>query len=243
MEKGQSKEEIILNLMLSIIVPVFNEERIIRNSLPRVFNLDIDKEVIVINDGSSDQTLNILKDLQKEYSFTLINKEVNSGKGNSIKLALENIQGEFFIVCDADLEYDSQDIIPLFEEIKQRYQDNPQEKIAVYGSRFLNKKNFSPHRLVNSLLTAITNILFGCHLTDMETCFKLVPQKALKNISIAGNRFEIEPEITAKLIKDGYKIIELPINYSPRWYQDGKKIKARDGLLAIKTLFSERFNR
>lgn len=228
--------------MLSIIVPIFNEEKIIRNSLPKVFNLNIDKEVIVINDGSNDQTLNILKDLQKKYSFNLINKEVNSGKGNSVKLALENIQGEFFIVCDADLEYNPQDIITLFEEIKKRYQKNPQEKIAVYGSRFLNKKNFSPHRLVNSLLTTITNILFGCRLTDMETCFKMIPKKATENITITGNRFEIEPEITAKLIKNDYKIIELPINYSPRWYQDGKKIKARDGLLAIKTLFSERLN-
>lgn len=229
--------------MLSIIIPVYNEEKIIRNSLPRIFNLNLDKEVIVVNDGSSDQTPNILRDLQKEYSFNLINKEVNSGKGNSIKLALENIQGDFFIVCDADLEYNPRDIITLFEKIKKIYQENPQEKIAIYGSRFLHKKNFSPHRLVNSFLSFITNILFGSQLTDMETCFKLIPKKALENITIAGNRFEIEPEITAKLIKNDYKIIEEPISYNPRWYQDGKKIKARDGLLAIKTLFTERFSR
>src|SRR5574344_2177633 len=115
MEKGQPKEKIILNLMLSIIVPIYNEERIIRDSLPNIFDLKIDKEVIIVNDGSNDKTLDILKDLQKKYSFNLINKEINSGKGNSVKLALENIQGDFFIICDADLEYNPQDIIRLLE--------------------------------------------------------------------------------------------------------------------------------
>ncbi len=242
MEKGQPKEKIILNLMLSIIVPIYNEERIIRDSLPNIFDLKIDKEVIIVNDGSNDKTLDILKDLQKKYSFNLINKEINSGKGNSVKLALENIQGDFFIICDADLEYNPQDIIRLLEKMEKNNRENPDRKIVVYGSRFLNSKNISPHRLVNSFLTFIANILFSSRLTDMETCFKLIPRTAMKNIEIKGNRFEIEPEITAKLIKNGYQIIEEPISYKPRWYKDGKKIKARDGLLAIKTLFSERFN-
>lgn len=229
--------------LLSIIIPVYNEEKIISTSLPSVFDLNINKEVIVINDGSQDNTLNILKDLQKEYSFTLINKEINSGKGNSIKLGLQNIKGDFFIICDADLEYNPQDIIFLFSEIEKIYKNNPSEKIAIYGSRFLNKKNFSLHHFVNWTVTATTNILFGSNLTDMETCFKLIPKEAILNIKLEGRRFEIEPEITTKLLKNGYTIIEKPISYKPRGYADGKKIKAKDWLLAIKTLLIERFNR
>jgi glycosyltransferase involved in cell wall biosynthesis len=226
--------------LLSIIIPIYNEERIISTSLPKIFDLEINKEIIIINDGSKDKTESILKDLQKKYSFNLINKETNSGKGNSVKLGLENIQGDYFIVCDADTEYDPQDIVFLFDEIKKIYQTDSDKKIAIYGSRFLNKKNFSLHHFVNWTLTATTNSLFGGHLTDMETCFKLIPKEALKNIKLKGGRFEIEPEITAKLIKNDYKIIEKPISYKPRGYSEGKKIKARDWLLAIGTLFSEK---
>lgn len=229
--------------LLSIIIPVYNEERIIRTSLPKIFDLEINKEIIVVNDGSSDKTESILKNLQKQYAFNLINKENNSGKGNSVKLGLENIQGDYFIVCDADLEYDPQDIIFLFGEIEKIYQDNPNKKIAIYGSRFLDKKDFSLHHFINWTLTATTNSLFGGHLTDMETCFKLIPKKALLNIKIDGKRFEIEPEITAKLIKSGYEIIEKPIKYKPRGYSEGKKIKARDWLLAIRTLLAEKLSR
>lgn len=228
--------------MLSIIIPIYNEEKIIKTSLPPILSLNIDKEIIVINDGSNDNTLAFLHDLQKDYTFTLINKEVNSGKGNAIKLGLENIKGDFFIICDADLEYNPLDIVFLLKEIEKIYQNNPNEKIAIYGSRFLNKQNFSLHHFVNWTLTAITNIFFGSNLTDMETCFKLIPNKAILNTEIKGRRFEIEPEITAKLLKSGYKIIEKPISYKPRSYADGKKIRAKDWLLAIKTLIIEKFN-
>jgi glycosyltransferase involved in cell wall biosynthesis len=225
-------------LKLSIIVPVYNEENLVLLSLPPIFNLPINKEVLVIDDGSSDHTLKILEDLKKEYEFKLITQKVNQGKGAAIKKGLENINGDYFIICDADLEYDPQDIITLFNKIQKYKLD---KKVVIYGSRFKNKPSLSFHYLVNTFLTKLTNLLFFSHLTDMETCFKLVPKEALLEITLSGKRFEFEPEITSQLLKKGYKIKEIPISYNRRSYKEGKKITAKDGFLAIKTLIRERF--
>jgi glycosyltransferase involved in cell wall biosynthesis len=220
---------------LSIIVPVYNEEKLIPTSLPEIFKLDINKEVIVIDDGSSDQSLEILKTLKNQYEFHLIIQEKNQGKGAAVKRGLEEMSGDYFIICDADLEYDPQDIISLYSKIAFL----PSQTV-IYGSRFKNRFRFSFHYFVNRFLTLLTNILFNSRLTDMETCFKLVPAQALKQIKLSGQRFEIEPEITARLLKAGYKIVEFPISYTRRGYSDGKKITAKDGLLAVKTLFKEK---
>lgn len=227
--------------LLSIIVPVYNEERLILESLPQIFNLNIKKEVIVVNDGSTDKTLKILEELKVKHDFKLISKDTNQGKGAAIKTALEHIQGDYFVICDADLEYDPHDIINLLKKI-QSY-DQSSQKLAVYGSRFLKNKKISFHFLVNHFLTTLNNILFKSNLTDMETCLKLVPAEALERIILSGKRFEFEPELTAQLLKNGYKIIELPISYDRRSYGEGKKIKARDGFLAISTMIKERFKR
>ncbi|HZJ41207.1 MAG TPA: glycosyltransferase family 2 protein [Candidatus Saccharimonadales bacterium] len=224
-----------MNQKLSIIVPVYNEEKLISTSLPEIFKLSINKEVIVIDDGSSDKTLEILKELKKDYEFQLVIQEKNQGKGAAVKRGLEEISGNYFIICDADLEYRSQDIIFLYSKI-----DSLTDKTVIYGSRFKNNFNFSFHYFVNQFLTLLTNILFNSHLTDMETCFKLIPASALEQIKLSGKRFEIEPEITARLLKANYKIIEFPINYTRRSYLEGKKITANDGWLAVKTLFLER---
>lgn len=224
-----------MNDKLSIIVPVYNEESLIPVSLPEIFDLAINKEVIVIDDGSNDKTPKILRDFKNKYEFTLITQTHNQGKGAAVKRGLEEIKGAYFIICDADLEYDPQDIILLFSKAK-----NLPNKTAIYGSRFKNHHPLSFHYFVNRFLTLLTNILFGSRLTDMETCFKLIPVDALEKIKLSGQRFEIEPEITAQLLKKGYKIIESPINYKRRGYTDGKKITALDGLLAVKTLFIER---
>ncbi len=221
--------------LLSIIVPIYNEENLITESLPAIFNLPINKEVIVIDDGSSDSTPIILAGLQKKYNFILKKFNHNQGKGAAVKHGLESISGDYFIICDADLEYDPEDICKLFSET-----DKLAKKVAIYGSRFKNAHKLSFHSLVNKFLTFLTNILFKTNLTDMETCFKLIPSAALKDISLSGQRFEIEPEITARLIKSGYTITEFPINYKRRSYKEGKKITAKDGFLAIKTLFKER---
>jgi len=227
-----------MSKLLSIIIPIYNEEKIAADSLPAIFNLEINKEIIVVNDGSTDNTLKILDNFKKNYNFQLINQPTNQGKGAAVKRGLEIIQGDYFIICDADLEYNPQDIIKLFQEIINRTDDN----LVIYGSRFLHKSPLSFHYLVNYFLTSLANLLFGSHLTDMETCFKLIPQKALKKIKLTGRRFEIEPEITAQLLKNDYKIIELPISYRRRGYEEGKKITPRDGVLAIITLLREKLS-
>jgi glycosyltransferase involved in cell wall biosynthesis len=225
-----------MNPKLSIIVPVYNEEKLIPTSLPEIFKLATDKEVIVVDDGSSDKSLDILKELKKAYEFKLIIQEKNQGKGAAVKRGLEEISGDYFVICDADLEYKPQEILFLHSKISTLPKD-----AVIYGSRFKNNFNFSFHYFVNRFLTLLTNILFGSRLSDMETCFKLVPASALSKIKLSGQRFEIEPEITARLLKAGYEITEFPISYTRRTYLEGKKITARDGWLALKTLFLERW--
>ncbi|MFA5130880.1 MAG: glycosyltransferase family 2 protein [Patescibacteria group bacterium] len=220
--------------LLSIIVPIFNEEKLVASALPTIFALSINHEVIVVNDGSTDKTKLILDGLQASYDFKLIHQVSNQGKGAAVKRGLEEMSGDYFIVCDADAEYDPKDIIKLFTAIK-----NQAPQTAVFGSRFLNNYPLNFHRLVNYFLTALTNYFFGSHLSDMETCFKLIPRDALNKLNLSGRRFEIEPEITAQLLRTGYNIVELPISYNRRSYSEGKKIKARDGLLAIQTLWDE----
>ncbi len=224
--------------IISIIIPIYNEEKILVEYLPRVFEIDLPKEIIIINDGSSDKSLEVLHKLKLKYEFKLIDQPKNQGKGAAVKRGLEEISGEFFIVCDADAEYDPADIISLYKKITGL----SSEKTIVYGSRFLLNKRISFHFLVNYFLTSLTNALYRSHLTDMETCFKLIPSRALEKIKLSGGRFEIEPEITAQLLKAEYKIIEIPISYKRRGYSEGKKIKARDGLLAIKTLIREKIS-
>ena len=226
---------------LSIIVPVFNEEHLITKSLPAICGLDLPKEVIVVDDGSSDQTPTLLLNLQQEFNFTLIRQEPNQGKGAAVKRGLQEISGDYFIICDADLEYEPQDIAKLFAAALEL---NSTDKPAViYGSRFAENPPFSFHYLVNRFLTSLTNLLFGSRLTDMETCFKLIPRSALNHIRLDGKRFEIEPEITARLLKLGYQIKERPISYNRRSYNEGKKITPKDGILAIITLFKEKLLR
>lgn len=231
-----------MSTKLSIIIPVFNEERIIASSLPAIFSLIMNKEVVVINDGSTDCTSKILEDLKLVHDFKLLNQDINRGKGAAIRAGLSQMTGDYFIICDADLEYSPDDIVFLFKEIEKTVLADSNKKIALYGSRFLAGASWSFHYLINTFLTKLTNLLFGSKLTDMETCFKLIPSSALQEISLTSNGFEIEPEITAKLLKNNYQIIERPINYNRRGYQDGKKIKAKDGFLAIKKLIVERFN-
>ncbi len=224
---------------LSIIIPVYNEENLVTASLPVIFDLPIDKEIIVVNDGSTDNTLSILKEINKKYSFKLVDQSINQGKGAAIRRGLEEIESDYFIVCDADLEYDPLDIIKLLEFAQKENNNN----LAVYGSRFLNNKTNTFHYFINRFLTAITNILFNSRLTNMETCFKLIPSPALEKIRLSSKRFEIEPEITVQLLKNRYQIKELPINYIRRSYKEGKKITPKDGVLAVIMLLKEKFRK
>ncbi len=227
-------------MMLSIIIPVYNEGHLAATALPPIFNLPLSpKEVIVVNDGSTDNTASVLESLAQTYQFRIIDQPTNQGKGAAVKRGLEAARGDYLVVCDADNEYDPQDIIALLELAKSA----GAAKLAVFGSRWLGRDNHGWHYQVNRGLTALTNLLFGSKLTDMETCFKLIPAGALADIKLSGRRFEIEPEMTAQLLKAGYQIKELPISYRKRSYEEGKKIKPRDGLLAVMTLIQERLRR
>jgi len=223
--------------MLSIIIPIYNEGKLAASALPPIFELPIDKEIIVVNDGSTDDTATVLHNLSLKYNFRLITQAVNQGKGAAVKRGLVEARGSYLIVCDADNEYDPQDIPRLLTETSK----NKDSKVAIFGSRWLNKNNSGWHYQINHFLTALTNFLFGSQLTDMETCFKLIPSGALNDLHLSGRRFEIEPEMTVQLIKAGYHIKEVSISYCRRGYGEGKKIKPRDGLLAILTLLKERF--
>jgi glycosyltransferase involved in cell wall biosynthesis len=220
-------------MLLSIVIPVFNEEKTILAILNKISQLpkDLAIELIIVDDGSSDSTRDIIKKLNYP-NLKLILKEKNSGKGDSLAQGFKISKGDYVIVQDADLEYNPLDYLILLNEIKNH------EKTVIYGSRFLgNYKNMSNlHFYGNKFLSFITNLLYGVSLTDMETCYKLFPGDFIRNIKIDSKRFDFEPEITAKIIKSGYKIIELPISYNGRDFSEGKKITWRDGFAAIYTL-------
>ncbi len=233
-------------MILSIIIPVFNEERTIRQLIEKVSNVKLTqglkKEIIVINDGSTDRTLKHLKQLGTKIK--VINHAKNLGKGAAVRTGISYSTGDILVIQDADLEYDPQDFNRLVEPIlKNQYQ-------VVYGTRLKDyplklwgkdKTPLPTHYLGNKLLTALTNFLFSSNLTDMETCYKLFKKEVLVGIDLKSNKFDIEPELTAKILKKGNKICDLPIKTQPRSFKEGKKINWKDGFSAIKALIKYRF--
>ncbi len=225
--------------VVDIIVPVYNEEDTIENILDVIDNTDfcgLKKNVIVVDDCSVDNTRSILKKYEDKYK--IIYKEKNGGKGSAVSLGIKNSSGDIVIIQDADLEYNPKDYSALLELIVKNDAD------VVYGSRFLNNpfKNFMlMSYLANKFLTFLTNLFYGTKLTDMETCYKAMKREFVQNIEIKSRKFDLEPEITAKLVKNGAKIKELPISYNARSYQAGKKITYKDGLMAIFAIIKYRF--
>ena len=224
---------------VDIIIPVYNEEKTIENILEILENTDfcgLEKNLIIVDDYSTDSTREILKRYEDKY--TVIYKEKNGGKGSAVNVGFENAKSDIVIIQDADLEYNPSDYAPLLKLIIDGEAD------VVYGSRFLGTpfKDFMFLSYVaNKSLTLLTNILYGTKLTDMETCYKAIRKEFVKDMNIKSNKFDLEPEITAKLVKKGAKIKELPIKYNARSYQEGKKITYKDGLMAIRALFYYRF--
>lgn len=224
---------------VDIIIPVYNEEETIENILEVVDNTDfcgLRKNIIVVDDCSVDSTRSILK--KYENRFKIIYKEKNGGKGSAVSLGIKNSNGDIVVIQDADLEYDPKDYSKLIELIVKNDAD------VVYGSRFLNNpfKNFMLMSfLANKFLTILTNIFYGTKLTDMETCYKAMKREFIQNIEIKSRKFDLEPEITAKLVKNGAKIVEVPISYNARDYASGKKITYKDGLMAIGAIIKYRF--
>lgn len=202
----------------------------------------VEKEIIVVDDGSTDKTINFIEDIKL---INLIRQAKNQGKGAAVKTGIENATGDYIIIQDADLEYDPKFILSLIKPLI-----NGKAEI-VYGTRLKRWPDFSKdertmqfliHYLGNKFLSFITSLLYGQWITDMETCYKLFPQNALVDIELKAKGFEFEPEITAKFLKKGFKILEIPISTKPRGYDEGKKLNTlKDGLTAFWTLLKYRF--
>jgi len=227
-------------MKLSIIMPVYNEKRTIAKAIDGVFNASLDgieKELIVVDDGSNDGTGEVLRDIQAKKGFKLLRHDSNLGKGFAIRTAIPAVTGEFVIIQDADLEYNPQEYPSLLKPILDGKAD------VVYGTRFLgaHKVLLFWHFMGNLLLNFIANFLYNVNLSDFETCFKLFKTEILKSFNFKSCGFEFEVEITAKVLKKHYRLWEVPISYAGRGYEEGKKIKLRDGLIALLCLFKYRF--
>ena len=218
-------------MKLSIIIPVFNEENTIASIIQKVQSADYDKEIIVVDDASTDGTKDILQKLSQQPKLKIFYHERNRGKGAAIRTAIKNITGNITIIQDADLEYDPVDYTILLKPILDGRAD------VVYGSRFQGGSHrvlFFWHYLGNKLLTLFSNVMTNLNLTDMETGYKAFKSNVIKNISLSSDRFGFEPEVTAKIAhNNNYKIYEVPISYSGRDYSEGKKIGWKDGVAAI----------
>jgi glycosyltransferase involved in cell wall biosynthesis len=223
---------------ISILIPVFNEVNTLQKILEKVENTDfcnLEKEIILIDDGSFDGT----KDLYKNLPYKVLYHEKNMGKGAALRTGFKEATGDIVVIQDADLEYEPKD----YQELIQLILDDKAD--VAYGTRLTGVKPsraFMFHHLLgNKFLTLLTNILYNTTLTDMETCYKAFKRSFLNGIEIKSNRFDFEPEITAKVLKRGARIYELPISYYGREYNEGKKITWKDGFSAIWTLVKYRF--
>jgi glycosyltransferase involved in cell wall biosynthesis len=225
-------------VILSVIVPVYNEVRTIEEILRRIKLVDIAKEVIIVDDGSTDGTRDYLRTLENEKGFKVLFHSKNMGKGAAIRTAISHVSGDIVIVQDADLEYDPQDYPRVIAPIVEG------RASVVYGSRYIEPGNdlpFTRYKIGVLVLTAMANILYGAGITDEATCYKAFQADVLKSLPLKCNRFEFCPEVTAKVRKRGYRIEEVPISFHYRTVKEGKKIGWRDGLEAVLTLIKCRF--
>lgn len=226
-------------MKISIVIPVYNEVKTIDEIIRRVQQVDVKKEIIIVDDGSIDGTCELLKEIsQSQENVKVIFHNCNQGKGAALRTGFATVTGDVIIIQDADLEYDPREYTKLLEPILDGRAD------VVYGSRFLG----GPHRVLffwhyigNRFLTLLSNLLTNLNLSDMETCYKAFRRQVLNEITLKSNRFGFEPEFTAKVAKKGFRIYEVPISYSGRTYAEGKKITWRDGITAIFSIFWFKF--
>lgn len=223
---------------LTVIVPVYNERNTVAEAIRRVraVDLPVDKEIFIVDDGSTDGTSEIIERL-RDSTVRVIRLERNLGKGAAVRAAIESCTGDAVIVHDADLEYDPRDWPALLRPMMEG------DAVAVYGSRFTGERRNMMfwHWIGNRFLSLVTNILYNTTLSDMETCYKLLDGDLLRSLRLTSTGFEIEPEITAKVLRLGHRIWEVPIRYAGRELDQGKKIAWTDGFPALWTLVSNRF--
>ena len=228
--------------LLSIIVPVYNEEATVRSVIERLLAIDlpVPREILVINDGSTDGTRLVLDGMPEvPGTLRIVHSEVNNGKGSAIRIGFEQARGTIVAIQDADLELDPAQLASLVQPILSG------DSQVVYGSRFLRRQSGVPWLTIaaNKFLTGITNVLYGADLTDMETCYKVMRADVARSLNLQANRFDIEPEITAKVLRRGLRIAERPVRFEPRSRAQGKKIGWRDGVHAIAVLLRHRLGR
>ena len=215
---------------LSIVIPVYNEEQTVATVVSRVASLPIRKEIVIVDDCSTDSTFEVISPLNEIPEVHVVRHEVNQGKGAALRTGFQHATGDIVVIQDADLEYDPCDIPKLIEPILQANAD------VVYGSRFIGEEQQDEswvHRFGNGVLTWVSNCMSGLKLTDMETCYKAFRRTAISDIQVDQDRFGIEPELTAKLARRGYRFVEVPISYNARTYAEGKKIGIKDLFNAI----------
>jgi glycosyltransferase involved in cell wall biosynthesis len=228
-----------MNDGLSIIVPVYNERPTIESLVMRCAALDLPvaKEIVIVDDGSTDGTRDFLSDhLVKVDGVRIVLHGSNAGKGSAVRTGARFATGRWLVIQDADLEYDPEEIPALLEVVLSGRGD------VAYGSRFLGQPRWAKwsQRVANRVLTWITNRLYGARITDMETCYKLMSREVFLGLDLRAEGFEVEPEVTAKLLRSGLVVTEVPISYAARTRADGKKIGWRDGVTALRTLWKLR---
>jgi dolichol-phosphate mannosyltransferase len=230
-----------LSDLISIVVPVYNEARTVAEVIERLLAIDLPapREILVVNDGSTDGTREVLDGIPARPELRIIHAAKNAGKGSAIRMGFSQAAGTIVAIQDADLELDPAQIAALVRPILEG------QTRVVYGSRFLAGRPDAPWLsiLANEVLTGATNVLFGGTLTDMETCYKVMATDVARSLKLECNRFDIEPEISAKLLRDGHSILELPVRFEPRSRAQGKKIGWRDGVQAIGVLLKYRLTK
>lgn len=227
-------------MRISVIVPVYNEEKTVARILERLSHVSLNLDVIVVDDASTDRTWKILRELCQHAPFDAyryVRHEHNQGKGAALRTGFGLATGNLVMVQDADLEYDPQDLLALVRKWEEATQAG-YDKVAVYGVRDLSGQKVTT-RWGNRFLAAVTNVLYCCHIHDMTTCYKLLPNSLLHTLPLRGRRFEIDPEITACILLAGYRIFEVPISYEPR--KDKKLRPWKDGWPALAMLLRRRF--
>ena len=229
----------LTNPLLSVVMPVYNERNTIEEIIARVMAVPVRTELIVVDDGSTDGTRELLPELQRRHGFKLVLQPKNQGKGAALRRGFREVSGDLVVIQDADLEYSPEEFPQLIDLICQGRAD------VVYGSRFLGRHRvfLFTHYAGNRLLTLITNVLYNTMLTDMETCYKVMRADVLRSFELESNGFGIEPELTAKIFKRRYRVYEVPITYDGRGYEEGKKITWRDGVVALWVLLKHRFTK